>query len=63
MAACFNPTGSSSGDKMYKYKMVVGQIVMVFFSLQLFTIIFIFTSVSLVSLCKYLFKLVERTIS
>jgi len=24
MAACFNPKGSSSGDKMYKYKKVVG---------------------------------------
>jgi len=31
-------------------------------SLALFTLIFIFTSVSLVALCKYLFKLVKGTI-
>jgi len=48
MAACFNPTGSSTGDEMYKYKMVVGQ------NIMLFTLIFIFTSVSLVSLCKFI---------
>jgi hypothetical protein len=32
------------------------------FSLPLFTAIFIFTSVSLVSLCKYLFRLVKGTV-
>jgi len=32
------------------------------FSLPLFALVFILTSVSLVSLCKYLFKLVKGTI-
>ena len=33
-----------------------------YLSLTLYTLIFIFTSVPLVSLCKYLFKLVKGTI-
>jgi len=41
MAACFNPTGSSSGDKMYKYKMVVGQNIMGFFTAVIYTHIYI----------------------
>jgi hypothetical protein len=41
MAACFNPTGSSSGDKMYKYKMVVGQNIMGFFTAVICTHVYI----------------------